>query len=126
MLTEQKILDILSIQCSQTIEVSTKRPGIIQVHMPYYYPDGDPVEIFIEQINKDMFKVSDYGLSLMKMSYSYNIDSLTNLDSFKKIALNNRLQEENGTIYIEVNNETLYSALSSIADGIGKICNSSK
>jgi hypothetical protein len=121
MFTESTVKDLLSKQCPEIFHVSTKRPGILQVAMPFYYEDGDAVEIFVENGEDGLVRITDYGMALMRLSYAYDMDSPTKEGIFNTIVTENRLREKSGAIYIDVAPEELYPGLLAIANGVAKI-----
>ncbi len=121
MLSKSNIKNIITDQCGEVFHVSAKRPGIYQVSMPFYHEDGDALDIFVESSNQDKVRISDYGMTLMRLSYDYDIDSPNKDNIFNQIVTENRLKEKDGSIYIEVSTKELYPGLLSLASGIAKI-----
>lgn len=56
------------------IDFREKRPGIFKVLLPFFHEDGDMYDVFIEEIN-DYIRISDYGLTMMKLSYNFEFDT---------------------------------------------------
>ncbi len=72
-------MDLLKSQFNNRIGFRQKRPGITQLILPIYYEDGDMVDIFLEHTEGDLpgnkIKICDFGMALMRLSYSYDIDT---------------------------------------------------
>lgn len=98
-----------------------KRPGVYQLFAPFYHEDGDMYDIFIEQIAVDKFLISDFGLTLMRLSYVYDIDTPNKEKIFNRIVNSNYLQVEGGKIYLETESDNLVPAIINYAQAIGKI-----
>ncbi len=67
----------------------------VQVALPAYAEDADLYEIYVKQIGEDEFIVTDRGVVLMRLSYSYEIDS------DNKRGLLNKIINSNGGKFIE-------------------------
>ena len=104
-----EILEHIKKSFSNKINLSEKRPGIYQLILPLYHEDGDMVDIFIEQSSDESIRLCDYGMTLMRLSYSYEIDTENKESIFQKILIENYLSEENGNIYYKTKPESLYS-----------------
>ena len=117
-------LNILKKQFNDRIKFIEKRPGIYQIFMPFYHEDGDMYDIFIEQKNKNgTLRISDYAMTVMRLSNEYEIDTPNKEKIFCKIISENGLMENDGLIYIDTIKESLYPALLQLVQGIGKISN---
>lgn len=114
------ILEYIKNSFNNRVNIREKRPGVYQLIMPLYHEDGDMVDIFIEDRNGKYF-ICDYGLTLMRLSYSYEIDSPNKEAIFQKILSENRLEEEDGNIIYKTKIDTLYSDLMHVAQSYMKI-----
>ena len=120
--TIHKALDILKKQFNNRLRFEEKRPGIYQIMIPYYHEDGDMYDIFIEKNTETgLFKISDYAMTVMRLSYEFDIDTDNKDAIFKKIISENSLKEDDGLIYIEADENSLYPSLLQFAQGIGKV-----
>jgi len=115
-------LELLKEQFNHRINFKEKRPGIMQLIAPFYHEDGDMLDIFIQDSPESgKIRICDYGMSLMHLSYSYDIDTQNKERIFQRIVSENNLNEENGNIYIDVNPEHLYTAILQFAQTIAKV-----
>ncbi|NMA18068.1 MAG: DUF1828 domain-containing protein [Clostridiaceae bacterium] len=97
-------------------------PGVIQVVPPFRHSDGDPYEIYLMQSEKgnNYVKITDRGMSLMRLSYSEKItDGL--LDNIGKLVNQNRHVFQNGIITSDAPIDSLSSYLSSFIQTIAKV-----
>src|SRR3954464_15872741 len=101
-------LECLKIGFGSHIAIREKRPGVAKLLVPLYHEDGDMVDIFLEVRRDDMIRVSDHGLSLMRLSYQYDIDMENKECIFRQLMLKNRVSEENGNLYLDVPCQNLY------------------
>ncbi len=116
----QEIIDQLKIQFNGNLRISEKRPGIWQLFLPFFHEDGDMIEIYLQQ-EQGKWKISDYAMAIMRLSYNYDIDTENKEKIFQKIIAENRLKEENGNIFIYANDENLYATLLHFVQGISKV-----
>ena len=117
--------DNLKNQFNNKIDFREKRPGILQLIAPLYHEDGDMIDIFIEELNgkNTTIRVSDYGMTLMRLSYSFDLNTPNKERIFYKILSENHINEHNGNLYIDTKPETLYPAILQFAQTIAKVSN---
>jgi hypothetical protein len=118
-------IKLLKEQFNNKIELKEKRPGIMQLYAPLYHEDGDMVDIFLEPLNggQGLVRICDYGMTLQRLSYTYDIDTPNKEKIFQKMISENRISENNGNLYIEVNAEKLYPAVLQFAQTVAKVSN---
>jgi len=124
-----KILEALSAQFNSHARLEEKRPGVQQLYAPLYHEDGDMIEIFLD-VERDFesngsktIRISDHGLTMMRLSYSFDIDTPNKERIFNRILAENGVQEENGAIVLETPAESLYPAVLQFAQAVSKVCN---
>lgn len=127
-----KIIDLLRTQVGDFIKLEEKRPNIQQVFVPLYHEDGDMMDIFLD-LSRDVnilpgqkIRISDHGMTLMRLSYSIDLDTPDNEKIFRQILSENDVSEENGELYMETDSESLYPAIMQFAQIIGKVSNVKK
>lgn len=106
------------------ILVKEKRPGIRQLFAPLYHEDGDMIDIFFSEVRTNgekVIRISDFGMTLMRLSYHYDLNTPKKEQVFQKILSQNELSEENGNIYLDAKPENLYPAVMQFASAIAKI-----
>ena len=118
-------LELLQSQFNHRISLREKRPGIVQLFAPLYHEDGDMVDIFLDlpHDGQDKVRVSDSGMTLMRLSYSFDMDTPITERLFRKILVENGVNEENGTLYIETEPRSLYPAVLQFAQTVAKVSN---
>ncbi|MBP7496181.1 MAG: DUF1828 domain-containing protein [Bacteroidales bacterium] len=117
---KENIIAQLTEQFNGRLKVNEKRQGIYQLFLPLYHEDGDMIEIYLEKVN-EQWRISDYAMALMRLSYSYKVDTENKEKIFQKIISENGLSEENGVIFINANDEQLYPSILQFATGISKV-----
>jgi hypothetical protein len=117
-------IGLLRNQFNQRIHVQEKRPGILQLFAPLYHEDGDMIDIYLEQPNGNgAIRISDHGMTLMRLSYNYEIDTPNKERIFNRILAENRLLFVNGRIYMDALPESLYPSILQFAQGVAKVSN---
>jgi hypothetical protein len=43
--------------------------------MPFYHEDGDMIDLFIQPLEDGRFRICDFGMTLMRLSYTYELDT---------------------------------------------------
>jgi hypothetical protein len=119
------ILEILKSEFNGHVALREKRPHIMQVVAPLYHEDGDMLDIFIDlpKHHGETFQISDHGLTLMRLSYSFEVDSPSKRKILSRILSENGVEELNGQLFIKTVPETLYPDLMQFAQTVAKVCN---
>jgi hypothetical protein len=114
---------LLKEQFGGRVRVQQKRPGIDQLFVPLYHEDGDMVDIFLQpsKSSAGKIRVCDYGLTVMRLSYSYEIDSDTKRGVFERILIENGIGDDDGNLFIDAEPENLYPAVMQFAQAVAKI-----
>jgi len=117
-------LDLLRAQFNNRVDFREKRPGVLQLIVPLYHEDGDMIDIFIETLNGNgIVRVSDYGMTLMRLSYSFDLDTPNKERIFSRIISENQVNEDNGKLYLDTKPESLYPAILQFAQTVAKVSN---
>lgn len=103
------------------VAIKQKRPGIYQLLLPIYHEDGDMIDLFITPVGENKFALCDYGLTLQRLSYSYDIDTENKESILQKILTENSLTEQEGNICLETNIDTIYTDIMHITQAYAKI-----
>lgn len=120
-------LDQLQKDFNNRVNFREKRPGIMQLIAPLYHEDGDMMDIFLETVvsptGQPSIRISDYGMTLMRLSYSYEVDTDNKERILKKILSENQVNESNGNLYLDSESDGLYPAVMQFAQTCAKISN---
>jgi len=124
-----KAIELLRDQFGGFVRLKEKRPNIQQIFAPLYHEDGDMMDLFLDlPKNADLLegqriRLSDHGMTLMRLSYTFDLDTPNKEKIFHRILLENGADVEEGEIYMETDVESLYPALMQFSQAIGKVCN---
>lgn len=105
-----------------------RRPGVIQILAPLFHEDGDMVDLFVDlpepgELGNGARKVrvSDHGLTLMRLSYGYDLDTPNKERIFARMLAENHIEERDGRLSIETDMNDLYPAILQFAQAVAKI-----
>lgn len=123
MIGQDTIVAALGSQFNKHVRLSERRPGIFQVHAPLFHEDGDMLDIFVEPTGDDTLRVCDYGMTLMRLSYNFDLDTDNKQRIFAELIKKNNVEfdERDGNIYIEATPESLCPALLQLSQTIAKV-----
>jgi hypothetical protein len=118
-------LENLKSELNHHVAFREKRPGVVQVLAPLFHEDGDMVDIFLDlpKLPGDSIRISDHGMTLMRLSYSYDVDTPTKRRILDRILSENGITEERGRLYVETSPEHVYPALLQFAQTAAKVSN---
>jgi hypothetical protein len=124
-----KAIELLRAQFGDFVKLEEKRPNIQQIFAPLYHEDGDMMDIFLD-LPKDTdlsaeqkIRISDHGITLMRLSYTFDLDTPNKEKIFHRILLENGVNEEEGQLYMDTDAESLYPALMQFSQALGKVSN---
>ncbi len=103
------------------ISLSTRRPDLYQLNVPYYYPDGDMIEIFLSPESGGKIRIQDMGLTLMRLSYEFSMDSKNKQKLFREILSQFDTKEKDSNIFIIAPTEEIFPYLMQFIQVITKI-----
>ncbi len=122
-------VELLREQFNSHVTVREKRPGVMQLVAPLFHEDGDMMDVFLDVPKNgaasplQKIRVSDHGLTLMRLSYTFDIDTPNKEKIFHRILAENGVAEENGEMFIEAAQATLYTSLLQFSQAVSKVCN---
>lgn len=123
MLDQNILYKQLHEQFGARFSLTTKRPNIYQVRLPLYHEDGDMLEVYLENApgTDGKVRVTDYAMTLMRLSYDYEIDTENKERIFQQIVSQNGLNEEDGSMYLDTTVQELYPAIMQFAQTVNKV-----
>ena len=125
LLKETTYKELLREQFNDQIDFREKRPGIEQLIVPLFHEDGDMVDIFLEVSKTDpgKIRICDHALTLMRLSYTFDINTPNKERIFQQILDENQINEDDGNLYLEVEPERLYPSILHFAQTMAKVSN---
>jgi hypothetical protein len=122
-------VELLREQFNSHVTLREKRPGVMQLIAPLFHEDGDMMDVFLDVPKNgganplQKVRVSDHGLTLMRLSYTFEVDTPNKEKIFQRILAENGVAEENGELFIEAVPATLYTSLLQFSQAVSKVCN---
>ena len=109
----------------QRFDLYERRPGDFQVILPILHEDGDMVEMYLQEIphREGFIRVCDFGHALMRLSYTFEVNSPTRQKILDSILYNNGVTNSGGNLYIETPIDKLYEGILQFAGCVQKVCN---
>jgi len=116
------VLDALRQEFNGRVAFRERRPGVVQVLAPLFHEDGDMVDIFLDLADGNgKVRISDHGMTLMRLSFNLDVDTESRQRIFSRILSENRIQEQNGRLFMEAEAERLYPAILQFAQTVAKV-----
>ena len=119
------IIELLQRRGTDAFDLYERRPGDFQLIAPIMHMDGDMVEIYLGDSPKGdgYVRVCDFGLTLMRLSYSFDVSTPTRQRIFESIIINNGVSNDDGNLYLDTPLDKLYESLLQFAGCAQKVCN---
>ena len=106
-------------------EFFQKDDEYVQVTIPMFAEDGDIYEIFVKELEEGKYIITDCGITLMRLSYSYEINSDRKREIFNKIIRSNKVEFQSGEILLESDIQNFENSVFRLAQVIAKVSNMS-
>ena len=124
-------MDINSIRASLSgrmtggFDIYRRREDGYQLIVPICHEDGDMVDIYLRESPRGeaYVRICDFGMALMRLSYSYDLDTATRRRIFDDILINNRVENDGGNLWLDVPVRRLYEGVMQFAGCVQKVCN---
>ena len=102
-----------------------RRPGHYQLIAPILHEDGDMVDIYLQDSTEraGYVRVCDFGMTLMRLSYTYEVNTDTRQRIFDSILINNGVHNDQGHLYLDTPVDRLYESILQFAGCAQKVCN---
>ena len=83
------------------------------------------VDIYLDDspFGDQFVRICDFGMALMRLSYTFDISSQTREDIFESILINNDVHNQDGNLYLDTPIERFYEGVLQFASCVQKVCN---
>lgn len=88
-----EILNKLQQQFGGLVSLEAIEPNLMRVYAPFFHEDGDMVSMYLEKNPDGSLLLRDFGNALMRVSYTFDLDS-----DNKRTVLNNIVRSNNGIL----------------------------
>lgn len=106
------------------IQLSYKNDKLIRIETPFYFPDGDPYQLYVTEEEFGLLRLSDAGHTLMQLSYENDVDKFrkgTRAKIFNNILNELNLSEYDGEIFLKTDSTNLANDIFKFGQGLTKI-----
>ena len=107
------------------LDVYERRHGEYQLIIPILHEDGDMVDVYVQEspLGEGFIRICDFGLTLMRLSYTFDISTPARQQIFDSILINNNVRNDGGNLYIDTPLYLLYENVLQFAGCAQKVCN---
>lgn len=106
-------------------DVFERETGDCQVALPILHEDGDMVDIYLQDSPRGAgyVRICDFGMALMRLSYTYDLDTPTRQAIFRSILHHSGVGNDDGSLYLDAPADALYAGILQFAGCVQKVCN---
>ena len=119
------VVDQLRVDFGKSVALYERRPGVFQVILPVFHEDGDMLDVYLQAsiLSSEMIRICDFGMTLMRLSYSYEINTETRERIFESILAHNDVNNDGGNLYLDSTADMLCRSILQLTGCVQKICN---
>ena len=120
-----KIKESLVHGWTDNVDVYERRPGQFQLIVPILHEDGDIIDAYlIDSPNgENIVRICDFGLTLMRLSYNYEVSTPARQRILDSILINNGVSNDNGNLFLDAQIDKLNEGILQFAGCAQKVCN---
>lgn len=116
-----ELQEILIKSFNSSVSFREIKPQTFQLFLPYYHLDGDMIDIFIQFV-WDRIVLTDFGQTMMRLSYYTDLNSAGRKKIFDSIFSNYTVQYNWKWIYVELSSiDELYPYIMEMIAVITKV-----
>ena len=107
------------------LDIYERRSGTFQLIVPIRHEDGDMIDIYLQDGPQDdgHIRICDFGMTLMRLSYTLDLNTPTRQRIFNSILMNNGVTNDDGNLYLDTPMGLLYESILQFAGCAQKVCN---
>ena len=123
-MTIETALTVLKRQMAGGVDLYERRSGRHQLIVPILHEDGDMVDIYLQSSPRgdDYIRICDFGMTLMRLSYTFDESSLARRRILDSILINSDIHNDSGNLYLDTPAESLYHGVLQFAGCVQKVC----
>ena len=107
----------------ERFEVRERGVGLFQLVAPIFHEDGDMMNIYMEETEDGRIRISDKGSSLMRLSYTFELDTDNKRKILNDLVLRRGGELNNGDISIVTKKSTVFESIMTFSQLVSQICN---
>lgn len=117
---EQDLNKLLQKSFHNKFSLVKRRENLYQLIVPLYHEDGDMMDIFINTGGNSLV-VCDCGMTLMRLSYTFEVDSEHKEKILFEILSQNEAKYDDGNIFIPTTFDMLFKTIMQLSQVISKV-----
>lgn len=117
----QEINNILSHSLNKSFYLEEKRNNLYQLFVPIFHNDGDMLDIYIYPNIDGTLTICDYGNTLMRLSYTYDISKTRQEKILHRIVQDNGGYMDEGNIAIKTSPNLLFENVMQFSQIIAQV-----
>jgi hypothetical protein len=107
---------------SDKIRLEPLRNNAYQIIAPFFHEDGDMLDIFLRE-REGRLQICDFGTTLMRLSYRFEINTENKNKILSKILTNNGIEDSGGNFILDTSPDTFFPDLLQFQMAIAKVSN---
>lgn len=114
---------LCTLLCTE-VKIKPQNGKLLSIETPFYFADGDPYQIYIQEMPGGIIRLTDMGHTLMHLSYENETDKLregTRGKILDQIKAETSVEEDNGAFFIDTPMDNLGSNLFRLGQALTKI-----
>jgi len=116
--------ELLKEQFGTQISLEPLEDNLYRLYAPFFHPDGDMFSIYLEMSsNGDTVSIRDFGNTLLRVSYSFDIDTPKKESVLNNIAAQNKGEIIDGELLLKANVDKLPEAILQYSQLVSKVSN---
>ena len=116
------INELLQKSPGNLFKVQERSGEIYQLIAPIFHEDGDMMSIFMQETSDGNIRLFDNGMSLMRLSYTFDIDTDNKAKILNDIILSKDAENEDGNICLTITPEQIYSGIMTYSQLVSQVC----
>lgn len=120
-----RIKDSLARPRATGFDFYERRSGKYQLIVPILHEDGDMVDVYIHDspAGDGYVRICDFGMTLMRLSYTYDVGTDSRNRILDSILDNNGVKSDDDNLYIDTSVDALYESVLQFTGCVQKVCN---
>lgn len=103
------------------ITLVERRPGLYQLFLPLYHEDGDMINVYLQELPDGKIRICDLASTLMRLSYTFELNTPARERIFQRILSENRVTENNGNLFIDSPVANLIPSILALTQAVLKV-----
>ena len=111
----------LKSQFGEQISLREAAPNVFQVYAPFFHSDGDMISMYIETDEAGDVTIRDFGNTLMRVSYTFDLDSDNKRNVLSSIVKSNYGKLDDGELIMKSNIGLLTQSIFQYSQLVAKV-----